>query len=777
METPDDGIEDASTTLETVPAEVLEIFAHEADEHLQTVSRCVALLRDQPQDREALQELRRAVHTLKGAAASVGFDTLAKLSHRSEDLLDLLYEAGQPVEAEHLQLIASAHEHLEEMAAGQPSSPALAALYEQLEAAVAVRPTKSPVVSESVDTPPSQTDPTPRMEPEPVPQGPMLKVPIARIEEAVKLLGEQVISRTGLEENLVGFGRLVEELKLCASRLQRVTLRLETQNEQRVSSRRPVNRLFPAESKGTVPYGFDDLEFDRYTEAHLLSRELAETSSDIGSLAGEFSALGGDLDGYRLRQSRLTSDLQQKLMRVRMVPFSHLTARLKRTVRRTAESLGKSVRLVIEGESVELDKGLLEGLSEPLIHLLRNAVDHGIESTDARLAAGKPAEGTITIRVAQESTQVVLDVWDDGRGIDGDRVRAAATARGLAATDASLMELLCTPGVSTAATVSEVSGRGVGLDAVCTATSRLEGTLAIATNPGSGTTFTIRVPLSLVVTRALLVRAGGQTFALPLGCVVQIVRPDAEAFGTIGTSKIVNLGGVTYPVVDLAQRLRLPATESARPPVLLVAIGAERHALLVENVIGGREIVIKPLGPQLRRVPWWMGATLLGDGSVVLIVDPVGLMTRSATPEEARPTKRMPAPVAKAAMTVLVVDDSPSVRRIVSTQLRDAGFVPVTAKDGQDALEILHRGETFPDAVLLDVEMPRMDGFELLATLRSSPTYRDLPVVMLTSRAGDKHRTKAMNLGATAYLVKPYPQGELVTTIRRVCRPASLVNS
>ena len=463
-------------------------------------------------------------------------------------------------------------------------------------------------------------------------------------------------------------------------------------------------------------------------------------------------------------------------MRVRMVPLAHLAGRLQRTVRQTAAAVGKSARLTVEGETTDFDKTVLEEMSEPLLHILRNAVDHGIEPAGERAAAGKPAAGTVTVRAHAEGTQVVVRVSDDGRGIDLDAVRATAAAKGFLTADeaaaagtAALHDLLFRPGFSTAPAVSEISGRGVGLDAVKVLVGRLKGTVGVGSEPGRGTTFTIRLPLTLAVLRALMVRAGGQTFAVPLGAVVRILRLDPEYSGAIEGRDVVRIDGDTLPRVSLAGRLNLRGGADAppeRPPVVVVSAGDRKYAVVVDEILGGREVVLKSLGTHVRRAPGIAGATLMGDGSVVLVLDPADLfLAPAAAPRAGRPAAAAPA-AARHELLVLVVDDSPSVRRIVTGQLREAGIGAVTAKDGRDALDVLHRSDRRPDVVLLDVEMPRMDGYELLSTLRANPSYRDLPAVMLTSRSGDKHRRKAMDLGAAAYLVKPFQPAALLRAVR-----------
>jgi chemosensory pili system protein ChpA (sensor histidine kinase/response regulator) len=464
-----------------------------------------------------------------------------------------------------------------------------------------------------------------------------------------------------------------------------------------------------------------------------------------------------------------------------MVPLAQLASRLQRAVRVTAAQQGKRAALVLAGGRVELDKTVLEEMADPLLHLLRNAVDHGIEPGALRRAAGKPEQGTVRLSAAHEGTQVVLRVADDGAGVQPERVRAAAVAAGYLTeeeaaglADAELHPLLFAPGLTTAGAVSQVSGRGVGLDVVKATVQRLKGSVAIASTPGRGTEVTVRLPTTLAITRVLMVAAAGQTFAVPLAAVAQIFRLDRGEIERLGSEPVVRLEGRVYPLVHLARALALPeAAEGppARVPVLVLDLGGRRHALAVERLVEAREVVVKPLGSLLARVRGVSGATLTGDGGVVLILDPeevVGGGEAAASALPARVARRL----ARRALDVLIVDDSLSVRRVLGNLVRGAGWNPIAARDGVEALEILQRSARLPDAILLDIEMPRMDGYELAATLKSQRDLAGIPIVVVTSRAGDKHRAKALELGVAEYLVKPYPDAVLLDAVRRLAARA-----
>ena len=548
-----------------------------------------------------------------------------------------------------------------------------------------------------------------------------VRVPIDRLSEVVKLVGELVIARTAFEQGMSEFARLLGEMEPSTGRLRRTAGKLESGYEASalldgttagVGGGRGFGGwdIAGTDSKGSME--FDFLEMDRYTEFHLLSRELTETTSDIQMVAGELGDLQSDFDGLLTRQARLSSELEDKLMRLRMVPLSSLATRLQRTVRNASQQCGKSVELVLEGEGTGLDKTVLEAMADPLLHLLRNAVDHGLETPEARTALGKPATGTIVLKATHEGSQVVLTIQDDGRGIDAEDVRSAIVRRGLLSHEQAdrlgaedLFAYLFQAGFSTKGEVTELSGRGVGLDVVKTTVTSLKGVVTVASEFGLGTTFTIRLPMTLAITRALLARVNHQTFAIPLDAVEQIVRLEDVEVSQVGHEQVIEVNEKLYPVAQLAQVLILN-------PSALVKVESKAPR------------VVEPVAPARPR-----------DG-----------------------------------LTVLIVDDSPSVRRVLTALVQRVGWRAVAVKDGLEALETLQRGAVAADIALLDIEMPRMDGYELLGSLRGQAAFEKLPVVMITSRAGDKHRQKALGLVANAYLVKPYQDDTLIDVVRQLTR-------
>lgn len=543
----------------------------------------------------------------------------------------------------------------------------------------------------------------------------------------------------------------------------------------------------PDSTDTSSAHGFDELEFDRYTEFHRLSRELAETSSDTNAVHDELSNLLGDFEGLLTRQRRLTNEIQERLMRVRMIPLGALAARLQRTVRVTADAEAKLVDFRIEGEHVELDTTVLDQMADPLLHILRNAVGHGIEHADVRRAIGKNERGTIKLRAAYEGTQVLFEISDDGAGIDPAAVRVRALEAGFisdaqaaAMTDKEILALIFLPGLSTAREVSELSGRGVGMDVVKEHVIKLQGTLDLESTPGQGVRFSIRLPLTLAATRALIVKAHNEIFAIPVNAVQQITRLDANDIERVRQEQTLRTNDATYPVTYLTRWLELTDGEfgegASRAPVLILNTAGRRAALIVDEIIEGREIIIKTFGSNMRRVRGVMGATVLGDGRVIPILNPDDIVRGSeivAVASSVQASAQRPARASqtlKRGCSVMIVDDSPSVRRVMSNLIKNQEWTALAAKDGLDALEILHNSsaDALPDVILLDVEMPRMDGYELLATLRQQQTVRHIPVVMITSRTGEKHRRKALDLGASEYLTKPYQDETLLDYIRRL---------
>ncbi|MEM7119120.1 MAG: response regulator [Chloroflexota bacterium] len=803
---------------EDVLPELREAFAFEAEDHLREISTHLSVLDKDPEQLELVGSIRRSVHTLKGAAATVGLQDIATLSHRMEDLLDKATETKMAVTPRLMHLLFSTSDMLEDMVHGVEESAGLTALLDQYTVWLEGEPEETAVVAETavVEEPDEDEQAIPALEPldlasllgaetildlaaqsrQPARSQPakkkaasqptsdeVIRVPLDKLDELVRLASELIITRTTFDQRLGDLNRLTNELQPSIDRLRRIATRLETQYEVAALAGNSLTQARDGETSQVSNFlsEFDELEFDRYTEFHLLSRELSETTSDIRLVGTELNHLIGDFEGVIENQGYISSELQDKLMRTRMLPFATLTTRLQRAVRVVAHKQGKLVDLVIEGEDVELDKQVLDEIADPLLHVLRNAVDHGIEPSELRQTMGKPARGTIHLNVFYEGSQVIIQIADDGAGLQPERLRAKAVSSGFVSemeantlTKAELHSLIFAPGFSTAETVDELSGRGVGLDVLKSNVYKLKGTVMADSEPGEGMTFTVRLPMTLAVSRALLIKANHETFALPLTAVALISRIERKEVVELGGEPVVQLGEEIYPLLRLGDALQLkqpPDDSLERLPVLVLKTGDKQVALLVDEIVEGREIVVKPLGSHLRHVHGVTGATLMGDGRPVLILNPTELVEQ---PRRSAPRRQFNRPAgaraARKRLSVMVVDDSVSVRRVVTNLVKSVGWEPIAAKDGVEAWELLQSSTSLPDTILMDIEMPRMDGYELTAKLRANSTFRQIPIVMLTSRAGEKHRRKAMELGVSAYMVKPYTDSVLINTVRQLAK-------
>ena len=814
--------------------EFLEAFAQEAEEYLQGVNAQLRALDREGEDPERIQSLRRTIHTLKGAAATVGLNTVSQLAHRMEDLLDRLHEGRDSLTPDKLDLLFTTTDMLSDLTQEGADPTALRdtldkiyADYEEILGETDFAPIHevsgtpdgvlAPLGEEQVidlEEMATLASPEGELAGEHLPTRPapsqVVRVPIERLDEMVRLVSELMVTRSTFEQYHQQLAREVGELRLSMARLSRLSNRMETEYEVLALAGSPVlEAAAGADSapqtaeagssvrSSTMQVGFSspsapdfhELELDRYTEFHLLSRELSETSSDIAAVSAELHDSVGDFDTYINRIARHTNEVQHKLMRLRMVPLATLASRLDRAVRVTARPQGKKVDLEIEGEHTAFDKTVLEEMADPLLHIMRNAVDHGIEPPALRQAQGKPERGTVRLRAFYEGTHVVIEVSDDGSGLEPDMLRSTAIERGMiSAADAEnltleeLSSLIFLPGFSTAGQISEVSGRGVGLDVVKANVHRVKGSISLTSEPGRGTTFTIRLPMTLAIARGLMISTHGHTYAIPLAAVSQILRVDAEQIENLGTKPVIRVDDRVIPLLRLGEVLNLPPSSLETPrrwPILILKIGGKQVALVVERILQARDMVIKSLGSLLRKVHGVSAATLMGDGTVVLILNPSDLINVEATtrveilsssPGSGAAAAQPQAPPPSNTVDVLIVDDSVSVRKVLSSLISGMGWNPITAKDGVEALETLQGLPKPPDVILLDIEMPRMDGYELTSTLRGQKTYAQTPIVMLTSRAGEKHRHHAFELGATEYLVKPYRDETLINVIRRVIR-------
>lgn len=749
-----------------LPAELLDIFSLEAHEHNQAIQSGLEYLSTHPDDKDALSEFRRVAHTLKGAAASIGFSQMAHLAHLMEEIIERFIENNTPLSAPVLELLLDSADVLDALIQPEDGKelPSSFEMIEQryvelLGEAISPPPepeTSSEVTPETQDTPLRVANRTDNM----------LRLPLTSMDLLINRTGEIIINRSALERLLGSMRGLLDELDLSNKRLRQVTQNINTHIEITL----PVN-MQVRQGDDTI---FDPLELDRYSLLYQFARELEEIAADAGDTGSQIGFLYDDLSAGLIYERRLTTDLQDSLMATRLVSFYEMETRVRRTIHRTARDLGKEVEVVLSGFETKVDKTILDTLADPLMHLLRNAIGHGIELPAARQANHKPTTGVVRLAVARERGRIMLTLSDDGAGIDLKQVQQRAIELGLLSAGdhpgpQKLYMLLFEEGFSLAKTVTHTSGRGVGLDIVRRAINRLQGTIRVDSTPCLGTTFVLSVPVTLAITQALFITSHNQRFAIPLEQINAVLRLPLEVLDEFNTQGIIHYDGQPRAAYDLAQFVRgTPAPTQMARYGLVVETGDQSMIVLVEGLVGIREAVVKSLGAHLRRVPGVVGATIAGDGSVTLILDLleiVGIEERGYATDDA-----ISAPPSFTAATenphVLVVDDSPSVRRVVCSFLERIGWQATDAKDGIDALEKI--ASVHPDVALIDIEMPRMNGYELLSRIKSDPGLQHIPVVFLTSRAAAKHRERAAQLHVDGYLVKPYRESDLIEELLRV---------
>lgn len=809
--------EDNSEDTAEVDLEVFEIFVEEADELLEEIDEAVHEWQLDWDDHSHVEVLKRALHTLKGGARLAGLMGLGQLAHEFESFLIARGDAPE-VDQGFFEIV---HQYQDKLISGTDKVKARVAGHvpDGLEEVMAAQDTVAEQEDAELSQPQSGADespaaipvaekpqadilpfaPKPKTEVSEAPSAPtppaasggfgggamaarrsgpqeVVKVSAELLEELVNLAGETSISRGRLEEQNSEINYAIEEMESTIQRLQEQLRRLDIETEAQMIFRQ--EQMEENEE-------FDPLEMDRYSQLQQLSRSLMESASDLMDLTQTLSDKTRGTETLLLQQSRINTDLQEGLMRSRMVPFSRMVPRLRRIVRQIATEVDKKVAFELENVDGELDRSVLERMVAPLEHMLRNAVDHGIESPEERVAAGKPEEGRILLSLKREGGDVVIRLIDDGRGLNLDRIREKAIERGLMSADAVLsdqdiMQFILRAGFSTADKVTQISGRGVGMDVVNAEIKQLGGSVFIDSRWGEGTTFTIRLPFTVSVNRALMIQVCEHSYAIPLNTIEGIVRIspfELEHYYQDANARF-EYAGENYRVRYLGNMLdhsHLPRLESQSLPlpVILVRAAETAVALQVDRLMGSREIVVKSLGPQFASVEGISGATVMGDGSVVVILDPVAIIRKEMALHAFRhvPPVEWTSPEVEAEQEdrpqqILVVDDSVTVRKVTSRFLEREGYEVMTAKDGADALMILQ--DNIPDLMLLDIEMPRMDGFEVAKNIRSSSRLRDIPIIMITSRTGEKHRERAFELGVNKYLGKPYQEDVLLSNIQEL---------
>lgn len=768
--------------------EILDIFHEEATELLEEMEAAIAQWEDDPSATEPVSELLRILHTLKGGARLAGLTAIGDLAHELEQsFADGDIQPGQHTAG--IRRIQAGYERLSSelgtlrsrlaQVGEAPSEPIDSSATEP--STVAVAPADS---DESASTGGEITLPFMQRAAELAQEAAsrrttreMVKVQADLLDGLVNLAGETSIFRGRVEQQVSDFAFTLGEMDATIERVRDQLRRLDTETQAQILSRHQ------AEGERAGYEEFDPLEMDRYSQLQQLSRSLFESASDLLDLKETLAARSRDAETLLQQQAWVNTELQEGLMRTRMVPFERMVPRLRRIVRQVSAELGKQVDFTVGNAEGELDRTVLERMIAPLEHMLRNAVDHGIESEDERTAAGKPAAGRIRLTLEREAGDILITLNDDGRGISLDAVRRKAVERGLLSegadlSDQEVLQFILESGFSTADRVTQISGRGVGMDVVHSEVKQLGGSMNIESVLGQGTRFTLRLPFTVSVNRALMVRSGDDTYAVPLNTVEGIVRVSAFELEAMYASESprYEYAGEAYELVylgDLLENGQHPKLVGQSLPLPIILVRSSEHAVAVQvdALAGSREIVVKSLGPQFAAVPGLSGATILGDGRVVVILDLLAtIRARHARAIPQSRTARRAIEHREAALDrpplVMVVDDSITVRKVTGRLIERNGMNVITAKDGVDAITQLQ--EHKPDIMLLDIEMPRMDGFEVATLVRHDEQLKGLPIIMITSRTGEKHRERALAIGVNEYLGKPYQESTLLSSIQRL---------
>jgi chemosensory pili system protein ChpA (sensor histidine kinase/response regulator) len=750
-----------------VNEDLLEAFLEEGQELLEHSDGLLQKWREAPDDKSLVTALQRDLHTIKGSSRMVGLNPIGQVAHVMEELLEGIATGLKDTTPDRINALESGCDHLHAMIDAvterQPMpmrsvDDIFADQAEDLEDA-ATLPELAPEKTQKAG--PAEDDDSK------VSRAETLRVPSTLIDDLVNYAGEISIFRSRLEQQISVFRNNVGEVDETVIRLRDQLRKLEIETEAQILARYEREH-------GPADEAFDPLELDRYSTIQQLSRALAESVNDLTSLTGILDDATRQSETLLMQQSRVNTELQEGLMQARMVSFNTLLPRFRRVVRNASREVGKKAQLRVDlsGEN-ELDRNVLDRITAPLEHLLRNAISHGIETPDDRRQAGKPETGTISIDVSREATELVMRINDDGAGLNLDAIRKRAIEQGLLdaneqADDQSLTQMIFRPGFSTAEKVSELAGRGIGMDVVANEVRQIGGSVSAQSEKGKGARFTIRIPLSLTVMQAIMVRASDRHFAIPLQAVRGVTRILAnEWLREIESSEPQQeYAGEQYPLLELEPQLDFSAEEvgGGTLSMLMIEAGEQRAALRVSELLGHREIVIKPVGPQISSIPGILGGTITGDGQVVPILDMGPLIRRAfdlnIVPGAGAALATRATEEIKRTPLVMVVDDSITMRRVTSRVLEHRGLEVVTARDGLDAVESMF--ERVPDLILLDIEMPRMDGYELATHVRNDPRLKELPMMMITSRSGEKHRQRAREIGVNDYLAKPYQEAELV---------------
>ena len=766
---------------------VVETFREEAEEILDAADQRLKQWFEQRSDRSVLLQLQRAAHSLKGGARMLEIEPVAQIAYQLERAFEqfAVHQFNSNVYDALLQTTLawlrdaifkadySNYDSLKSSLSAMQFVDVSAQLPERLTHNDLLSPSRSYEFVQGDGTEPpamsGEWGETTQLDN----SNEMIRISADLVEKMIDLSGENSINRSRIEMELGQLGGTLNEMELAIKRLADQLRRMEGELESQIIAKHG--------SENSRYADFDPLEMDQYSSLNQLSKSLAESASDLVDFKSTLADKIRDAEGLLLQQSRIQAEIQESLMRTRLVPFSRLLPRLQRIVRQTSSTLNRPTELVVNNTEGELDRTILERLVTPFEHMLRNAVDHGIEDPAQRAAANKPEVGKIELNITRQGTDVVVTFVDDGKGIDDAKIKEKALSLGLIKADQNLdkneiLQYIFHPGFTTAQSVTQISGRGVGLDVVQSEIKALGGHVSVDSTLGQGTIFSIRVPTTVAVSDALMVKVGDQQFAVPLAQIDRIVRIAPTTLESYFNSNedFFQIDNQNYKLRYLSEFVgnqplpRLSHVGHSLPVLLIKGSTGQSIALLVDQLIGSRgQIVVKPIGQQFSSIGAIAGATILGDGQVCLILDGQNIArqilathrTKQASDQreiQRRNTRRL----------IMIVDDSVTVRKVTSRLLERQGYDIVTAKDGVDAIEQLENVK--PDLMLLDIEMPRMDGFEVTNLVRHHDMHSNLPIIMITSRTGEKHRDRAFSLGVTHYMGKPFQETELLANIEQL---------
>jgi len=822
MDPPTQGIEPADAASEAVPQltdeyllpqldpEVLSYFAPEAQEYLESLEAQLLRLEKEPSNPELINQLFRTAHTLKGSAYTVGFQSIGDLTHYVEDFMGAVREGRVKVLPGHADVLLKAVDVVRLLMRRDPTlaemvrqrfALAMQGLKRLEQPVEAISPAAA--VTPSVSTLPSPNQNS-QAEVETVrgaegkgkesgaEDREVIRVSRDRLERLLNLVGELVIGRGRLEQRLRVLEQLSQQVLAFKGRLMDSVRSFEEKHTFTLPSAGPAGMDAGAGRTGTSLFpglsDFGSLEFDKYDDFNILARRISEVTADISE---SMSQLSGSIrrsheDMSQLQQ--LTLAMRDEIARARMVPIGTPFTRFRRATREMARATGKEVTLVTSGEHTEVDTGVVERLVDPLVHLVRNAVFHGIEPAATRVAKGKPAAGSIYLHASHRGNAVLIEVEDDGAGLDIEKIRAKAVERGLVRadvarnlSDAEAIKFIFMPGFSTADQVGDQAGRGVGMDVVKRVIESMNGHIDVESVRGVGTKFTLHLPLTLLIATALMVRTGSERYGIPLPSVREVTMLTGSSLQQVGDRAVIQIGEEAIEVQPLQRLLVRGAGGSAEvgKPVVIVRTGVGPVGLVVDELLGRQEIVIKPIA-SLKSLAQstFGGATIDPEGRVILVLDPARLVSGGAQPgptledttgesglhEPEIPCEQAVEPGADS-KHILLIDDSLSIRKFVGRMLETAGYEVETAVDGEEGLRKASAQQF--RLILTDLEMPKLNGYEVIQALRSRPQTQQTPIIVMTTRAGDKHRQMAINIGASSYIAKPVEERALIQELER----------